>query len=104
MAKGKDDEYFTDLLNEIEPGEQSDDEAVNLASKNNSKKNSSNVLDTLPVGKKEHKKYYKGIYFDEDIYSVITNIVQQDDGGRRNIQSRIVNDCLREAFQNRNFL
>jgi hypothetical protein len=100
----KDNEYFQDLLDGIELEKQDDDGAVNFASKDNSKKNSSNVLDTLPVGKKEHKKFYKGIYFDEDIYSVISNIVQQDGGGRRNIQSRIVNDCLREAFQNRNFL
>lgn len=83
-----------------------DDSAINdnFTSKNARKKNSKNVLDSLPVEKSEHKKFYKGIYFDEDIYNVLSNLVQQKGGGRRNIQSKIVNDCLREALENRKLL
>lgn len=117
--------YFTDLLDDIglekvitedesknnskEECKDNNKEKSKSNSKNNnkidSKKiNSSNLLDFLPDGKKDHKRFYKGIYFDEDIYNVLTSIVLQKGGGRRNIQSKIVNDCLREALENRKFL
>ncbi|MFJ7308821.1 hypothetical protein [Peribacillus frigoritolerans] len=60
-----------------------------FTSKNGSKK-SSNVLDSLPVGKNEHKKFYKGIYFDEDIYNVLSNLVQQKGGGEEIYNLRLL--------------
>ncbi|MFS0824801.1 hypothetical protein [Bacillus sp. 1P02SD] len=115
---------FTDIMDELDPEkkvmedknknkkkQESKDEGKNDSivnhkntSKFDSKRNRSNVLDSLSVGKKDHKKFYKGIYFEEDIYYVLTDLVKQEGGGRRNIQSKIVNDCLREALENRNLL
>jgi hypothetical protein len=116
--------YWTDIMGDIDPekkvtehenknksiddskDEGKDESTINdnITSKFDSKINKSNVLDSLSLGKKEHKKFYKGIYFEEDIYDVLSDLVQQKGGGRRNIQSKIVNDCLREALANRNIL
>ncbi|MFB5198041.1 hypothetical protein ACE198_24645 [Neobacillus sp. KR4-4] len=70
-------------------------------SKIENKTNQNNVLDAMPVGKKEHKKYYKGVYLEEDIYKVITTLVKKKGGGRQNLLSKIVNDCVRESFEKR---
>ncbi|SHR24115.1 Uncharacterised protein [Mycobacteroides abscessus subsp. abscessus] len=121
----EDSEYWPDLLDkEIDSIERAiGDEANNTnkkdgkdenngnsinnsknTSKNENEKNRSNVLDSMRVGKKEYKKYYKGVYLDEDIYKVITTLVKKKGGGRQNILSKIINDCVRESFEKRGLL
>lgn len=67
----------------------------------------SNVIDKVINSKtnaknKDKKPVFKGIYFEPDIYDVITQII--DNSSKKNIQSSIVNDCLREVFKDRGLL
>lgn len=67
----------------------------------------SNVIDKVINSQtnsknKDKKPVFKGIYFEPDIYEVMTQIINQS--SKKNIQSSIVNDCLREVFKGRGLL
>lgn len=114
MSENKNEEhdYFSDLLDEVETSDQKESKKT---SKNRGKKTSKNVkentLDSILAAddntKKDYKSTYKGIYFDEDIYKVLTDLMtkqRNENRKRRNIQSQLVNDCLREVFESRGLL
>jgi hypothetical protein len=110
-------EYLRKFLKDVKEGDfNGEQEANNDASKNASNTGqgeqitamkTSNVIDKVINSKtnsnnKDNKSVFKGIYFEPDIYEVITQII--NNSSKKNIQSTIVNDCLREVFKDRGLL
>ncbi|QJX74724.1 hypothetical protein [Priestia megaterium] len=114
-------DYLKKFLKDVKESDFNGEEEANKEASNEASKNASNtgqgvqttamgtsnVIDKVINSKtnsknKDKKPVFKGIYFEPDIYDVITQII--DNSSKKNIQSSIVNDCLREVFKDRGLL